>query len=195
MLISFLFLFQEFCCGLCARPCGWRWSGPAFVGHHQNGQKIPWRREPLCFIGFSELTKVFCLMAESSCTTLILSILNLSMCYSGTPLREQRKTLQNYKLYLKPANFSRYFFQLFSEAPRLSDPRRTVCALAGPPSQKRVQSYTFPRFPPNIFPKKFTKTMFSSIYLTSVCNCQNCIPHTIFTQRPVYSIDKAKSQK
>ena len=109
-------------------------------------------------------------MAESSCTTLILSIVNLSMCYSGAPLREQRKTLQNYKLYLKPANFSRYFFNFFSEAPRLSGPRRTVCALAGPPSQKRVQSYTFPPFPPNIFPKKFIKTMFSSIYLTSVCN-------------------------
>ena len=91
--------------------------------------------------------------------------------------------------------FAIFFSTFFSEAPRLSGPRRTVCALAGPPSQKRVQSYTFPPFPPNIFPKKFTKTMFSSIYLTSVCNCQNCIPHTIFTQRPLYSIDKAKSQK
>ena len=134
-------------------------------------------------------------MAESSCTTLILSIVNLSMCYSGAPLREQRKTLQNYKFYLKPANFSRYFFQLFFGSSEALGPRRTVCALAGPPSQKRVQSYTFPPFPPNIFPKKFIKTMFSSIHLTSICNCQNCIPDTIFTQRPVYSIDKAKSQK
>ena len=94
-----------------------------------------------------------------------------------------------------PQIFRDIFSTFFSEAPRLTSPRRTVCALAGPPSQKRVQSYTFLPFPPNIFPKKFTKTMFSSIYLTSVCNCQNCIPHTIFTQRPVYSIDKAKSQK
>ena len=134
-------------------------------------------------------------MAESSCTTLILSIVNLSMCYSGAPLGEQRKTLQNYKLYLKPANFSRYFFNFFSEAPRLSGPRRTVCALAGPPSQKRVQSYTFPPFPPNISPKKFIKTMFSSIYLTSVCNRQNCITSTIFAQHSVNSGDKVKSKK
>ena len=127
MLISFFFLFQECCCGLCDRPCGWRWSGPAFVGHHRYEQKIPWRREPLCFIGFSELTKVFCLMAESSCTTLILSIVNLSMCYSGAPLREQRKTLQNYKFYLKPANFSRYFFFNF-----FFRKLRGSSALAGP---------------------------------------------------------------
>ena len=135
-------------------------------------------------------------MAESSCTTLILSIVNLSMCYSGAPLREQRKNVAKLQVLFETRKFFAIFFStFFSEAPRLIGPGRTVCALAGPPSQKRVQSYTFPPFPPNIFPKKFTKTMFSSIYLTSVCNCQNCIPHTIFTQRPLYSIDKAKSQK
>lgn len=66
--------------------------------------------------------------------------------------------------------FAIFFFNFFSEAPRFIGPRWTALALAGPPSQKRVQSYTFPPFPPNIFPKKFIKTMFSSMYLTSVCN-------------------------
>ena len=91
--------------------------------------------------------------------------------------------------------FAIFFSTFFSEAPRLSGPRRTVCALAGPPSQKRVQSYTFPPFPPNIFPKKFIKTMFSSIYLTSICNWQNCITSTIFAQHSVNSGDKVKSKK
>ena len=91
--------------------------------------------------------------------------------------------------------FRDVFSTFFSEAPRLSGPLRTACALAGPPSQKRVQSYTFPPFPPNIFPKKFTKTMFSSMHLTLVCSCKNCISRTGFTQQTVYSIDKAKSPK
>ncbi len=167
LLISFLFLFQECCCGLCDRPCGWRWSGPAFVGHHQNGQKIPWRREPLCFIGFSELTKVFCLMAESSCTTLILSIVNLSMCYSGTPLREQRKTLQSYKLYLKPANFSRYFFFNFffgsSETLRPSPDRLRLGGTSVPKASAKLHLSPIPskHFPEKVHQNYVFKHIFN----------------------------------
>lgn len=105
------------------------------------------------------------------------------------------KNVAKLQVLFETRKFFAIFFQLFFGSSEVKWPRRAALALAGPPSQKRVQSYTFPPFPPNIFPKKFTKTMFSSIYLTSICNCQNCISHTIFTQRPVYSIDKAKSQK
>ena len=127
---------------------------PGFRRAPSDEQKIPWRREPLCFIGFSELTKVFCLMAESSCTTLILSIVNLSMCYSGTPLREQRKTLQNYKLYLKPANFSRYFFNFFfgsSEALRPSPDRLRLGGTSVPKASAKLH---LSHVPSKHFPKK-----------------------------------------
>ena len=93
-------------------------------------------------------------MAESSCTTLILSIVNLSMCYSGTPLREQRKTLQNYKFYLKPANFSRYFFQLFfgsSEALRPSPDRLRLGGTSVPKASAKLHLSPIPS---KYFPEK-----------------------------------------
>ena len=196
MLISFFFLFQECCCGLCDRPCGWRWSGPAFVGHHQNGQKIPWRREPLCFIGFSELTKVFCLVGRKLLYySYLVYCKPFNVLFRGSLAGAAKNVAKLQVLFETRKFFAIFFSTFFSEAPRLSGPRRTVCALAGPPSQKRVQSYTFPPFPPNISPKKFTKTMFSSIDLTFVCNCQNCISGILFMQYPVYSEDKAKLPK
>ena len=164
------FLFQEVLFGLCGRPCGRRRSGSTFVGHHRYEQKIPWRREPLCFIGFSELTKVFCLVGRKLLYYSYLVYCNsFNVLFRGS-LAGAAKNVAKLHALFETCKFFAIFFQLFFGSSEVEWPRRAALALAGPPSQKRVQSYTFPPFPPNIFPKKFIKTMFSSIYLTSVCN-------------------------
>ena len=90
------------------------------------------------------------------------------------------------------AIFFSTFFRKLRGSPALAGPSAPWRDLR-PKSECKVTP--FPRSLQTFFQKKFIKTMFSSIYLTSVCNCQNCIPDTIFTQRPVYSGDKVKSKK
>ena len=126
MLISFFFLFQECCCGLCDRPCGWRWSGPAFVGHHQNGQKIPWRREPLCFIGFSELTKVFCLVGRKLLYySYLVYCKPFNVLFRDSPAGAA-KNVAKLQVLFETRKFFAIFFQLFFRKLRGSP------ALAGP---------------------------------------------------------------
>ena len=77
-------------------------------------------------------------------------------------------------------SFRRFFSNFFFEDPlekkhpgaalpllarNLATPSGAIAAVAaGPPSQKRVQSYTLLLKLPNFLPKKFSKTMFFSMF-------------------------------